>query len=220
MPSFGDLERSAAELYPYRWPITAGLLLAAAGIVAFAARRRWHAVLWRHRLATLLVAAPVLTLALPVGWYALSPLWTRSHLEEASPLAIRADSQATDGSTTAAAPASTFLARTTHMGAFMGADGFHFGRGRALIIETEPGRYTLRVEEFSVRNGPDLYVYLTPAPDGGSVEGAINLGKLKATDGSFNYEIPPGTDIARFKNAIVWCRRFSALFASAPLEPA
>ena len=51
----------------------------------------------------------------------------------------------------------------THRGMFEGADDFHFGRGDALLIETAPGAYTLRFENFSVRNGPDLFVYLERA---------------------------------------------------------
>ena len=101
---------------------------------------------------------------------------------------------------------------------FSGADDFHFGEGNALLIETEPGVYTLRFEEFSVRNGPDLLVYL--ASDENSVDGAINLGELKATDGAFNYEVPAGTDVAQYQYAIVWCRQFEVLFASAPLDGA
>lgn len=42
--------------------------------------------------------------------------------------------------------------------------------------------------------------------------------ELKATDGAFNYLIPPGTDISAYRSAIVWCRQFAMLFASAPLE--
>ena len=51
------------------------------------------------------------------------------------------------------------------MGAFHGTDEFHFGRGTASIIETARGRFTLRLDDFSVRNGPDLFVYLSPAAD-------------------------------------------------------
>jgi hypothetical protein len=109
----------------------------------------------------------------------------------------------------------SFEAGVRARGQFMGADDFHFGRGDALLIETGPGLYTLRLEEFSVRNGPDLFVYLTP--DKNSVEGAINLGGLKATDGAFNYDVPPGTDLSQYEYAIVWCRQFTVLFASAPL---
>ena len=51
-------------------------------------------------------------------------------------------------------------------GVWSGADDFHFARGEVLIIETEPGVFILRVENFSVRNGPDLFVYLSPDADG------------------------------------------------------
>ena len=99
----------------------------------------------------------------------------------------------------------------------MGADDFHFGRGTAQLIETAPGAYTLRFEDFSVRNGPDLFVYLTPDPTGESIDGGINLGALKATDGAFNYELPPSTDVSQFSSAIVWCKQFAVLFAVAEL---
>jgi hypothetical protein len=68
-----------------------------------------------------------------------------------------------------------------------------------------------------VRNGPDLFVYLSPNEDG-YADGAVNLGELKATDGAFNYDVPAGVDVSQFRSAIVWCKRFSVLFAVAPLE--
>ena len=104
-------------------------------------------------------------------------------------------------------------------GSFYGSDDFHFGRGTATIIETAPGRFHLRLEDFSVRNGPDLFVYLSPAADGYD-DGALEIGKLKATDGAFGYDLPEGTDPADFASAIIWCKQFSHLFATAPFEPA
>ena len=98
----------------------------------------------------------------------------------------------------------------------MGADDFHFGRGQALLIEAEPGKYILRFEEFSVRNGPDLFVYLSPDAEG-YAKNALKLGGLKGTDGAFNYDVPEGTDVSQFKSAVVWCDQFSVLFATAPL---
>ena len=199
MSFFGDLERFASDLYPYRWPITiaaATLLIAA---IAFAYRRSWHHALWRHKLAMALVVVPALALAAPAGWYTLSPFWERSHLEEASPLeaatvnagpsetapTVMEPADAPESSDPPAAPIeSPFMARITHRGQFRGADDFHFGRGQAQLIETAPGRYTLRFEDFSVRNGPDLFVYLSPDADG-YADGAVNLGELKATDGAF-----------------------------------
>ena len=122
------------------------------------------------------------------------------------------------GTATAAPTASPFIARTTLTGSFSGTDDFHFGRGTARIIETAPGAYVLRFENFSVRNGPDLYVYLSPNASGYD-RAALELGTLKATDGSFGYALPAGTDPADIKSAIIWCKQFSHLFAVAPLDP-
>jgi hypothetical protein len=241
---FGDIERFVAELYPYRWPLTVGALIFLATVLGLAYRRGWHFVIWRHRVASGLVAAAVLAVAIPAGDYFLSPLWERSFLQEESPLAVAAEGTeqpgiisetpstsigldapgSPDESEVDAAPeettldntASEFTAAVIATGEFKGADDFHFGRGQALLIETAPDAYTLRFEDFSVRNGPDLFVYLSQDP-GGYTNDALGLGRLKATDGSFNYEIPAGTDVSQFKSAIVWCKPFSVLFAAAPL---
>ena len=104
------------------------------------------------------------------------------------------------------------------VGRFRGADDFHFGRGRARLLETAPGRYVVRFEDFAVRNGPDLYVYLSPRADGYAKD-AIELGRLRATDGSFNTRVPDGTDVTNAKSVVVWCKQFSVLFAVARFEP-
>ena len=62
----------------------------------------------------------------------------------------------------------------------------------------------------------DLHVYLTTEPESYGTD-PLYLGALKATDGAFNYDVPAGTDVSRFKGALVWCRQFSVLFAIAPL---
>ena len=241
---FGDIEELVGDLYPYRWPITIGLVLVSLAILAFAYRQGWHLIAWRHKLPSAVIAIVFVAVSVPAGDYLLSPLFERSTVCEASPIAgagagsegCQTDSvgaamastatpspvttrasQATATPTPAAT--STFAARVTHQGQFHGADDFHYGEGTALIIETAPDQYVLRFEEFSVRNGPDLFVYLSPqAGDVGG--GAINLGGLKGTDGAFNYDIPAGTDVSQFQSAIVWCKQFSVLFAAAPLSEA
>ncbi|CAN5803625.1 hypothetical protein BH20CHL1_BH20CHL1_03400 [soil metagenome] len=287
MEIFGNLERLAAGLYPYRWPISVVVILVLAGSAYLIYERGWHTVLWRRPLMTAIVAVPLLAIALPVSYYLISPLWTRSHLEEASPLMV-ADAQITEqrvsaNSTPAAEsamapemkPASEatstpessevvpiaptpermpeptqtaqpaivntpeapptsepateptaepqpepapveFVPAVVRSGSFYGADDFHFGSGSALIIETEPGVYVLRFENFSVQNGPDLFVYLSTSPDGYG-DGSYSLGQLKATDGSFNYDIPPGIDPWSYGSVIIWCEPFAVLFATAPL---
>jgi hypothetical protein len=267
---FGELERLIDDLYPYRWAIAAAVVaqLALLGVTGYA--RGWHRAIWRRRLLSAAIALPVLLITLPLGYYALSPLWSRTTLHEESPLAAIAVAQPapdmrsatatptpTSPRATATIPRSTMLTQAAtpesmqvatavptgtampsqtpvatptpelptptpfapHVargGQFSGADDFHFGRGTALLIETAPGAFTLRFEEFSVRNGPDLHVYLSTAADGLG-DGSLDLGSLKATDGSFNYEVPAGVDISAYRSVVIWCEPFAVLFAFAPL---
>jgi len=224
---FGDLETLIADdLYPYRYVITPLLALALVGAAFVAYRIGLHRVVVRNPIRSAVVAVPLTIVAVVAGNYFLSPLWERSFLDERSPLAAAAADTASPAaespsdSSTGGAQMASFMASTALSGMFRGSDDFHFGRGDALIIESEPGKYVLRFENFSVRNGPDLYVYLSEDPDGKGVTEMLNLGKLKATDGAFNYEIPSGIDVSKIKSAIVWCKQFAVLFAHATLMEA
>lgn len=85
-----------------------------------------------------------------------------------------------------------------------------------MLIATTPDQFVLRLEDFSVQNGPDLFVYLSTNPNGWSDDG-LNLGELRATDGSFNYDVPVGVDIYQYQSVVIWCRAFAVLFATAPI---
>lgn len=97
----------------------------------------------------------------------------------------------------------------------------HHARGQALIIDSG-GRTYLRFENFEIENGPDLRVYLSRA--GSEANGDdlaadfIDLGGLKGNIGDQNYAVPEGTDLSRYRSAVVWCRRFSVGFAVAPVD--
>ena len=108
-------------------------------------------------------------------------------------------------------------ATTLSTGQWQGADDFHFGSGGARIVEATDGTLSLVLEDSSVQNGPDLVIYVSPDPDGWTDE-AVNLGGLKATDGTFSYEIPSETSIGDIASAVVWCRAFGVLFATATLD--
>ena len=41
---FGDLERLAADLYPYRWPIAVGIMAVIVATGTFGYRKGWHIV--------------------------------------------------------------------------------------------------------------------------------------------------------------------------------
>lgn len=234
---FGRFEEFFSDvIYPV-WPLWLALFVAGMATGAFVAYRLgWHRVALRHRLLTSVSVALIVAVAAPVGWYTLSPLWERNTVCEASPIAdAGTGSEKCDDFAIAAtmppsttpidAPepsataeptvAPTFAASVVRQGEWIDGDDFHFANGKALLIETEPGKYTLRVEEFSVRNGPDVFVLLSPSND--YEDGALNLGGLKGTDGAFNYDIPAGTDVTQYMSAIIWCRQFDVLFGHAEL---
>lgn len=240
MNVIGDIERLfATSLYPWRVPIALVLALAFIGLVVLARRRGWFVAARRHPGRSAAVGVIVLAIGLPVAWYLGSPLFIRTELIEPAPAAAiestapspppaSADAPATSAvpieapasPSVAATPEPTPFAPTTvAIGTFHGADDFHFGEGSASIIETEPGSFTLRFEDFSVRNGPDLYVYLSPDA-AGYADGAVELGTLKATDGAFGYQLPDGLDPSGFASAVIWCKQFAVQFAVARLDPA
>lgn len=234
MNPIGDLERLfATSLYPLRVPIAIAAAIGMVGLVVVARRRRWFAAARRHPGRTTAVVALVLAIGLPVGWYLASPLVIRTELFEPAPVGVAgavpsaaaapsanaATAALSANGAVAPSAAAAFVPATLATGAFRGADEFHFGEGTASIIETAPGRYALRFEAFSVQNGPDLYVYLSPDADG-YADGALELGTLKATDGAFGYELPDAIDPADFASAVIWCKQFAVLFAVAPLAAA
>lgn len=202
MPIIGDLERLFASLFPYRVPIAIGLAVLAVVFLVLAWRRRWYRVLTEHPRASAAALVLLLVVGGPIGWVLGSPLFIRTELIEDPPVA-------------AAGSAATSVLLE---GELVGADDFHFGEGRVELIETSPGVLTLSFTDLSVLNGPDLFVYLSPDPAGWT-EDAVLLGGLKATDGSFSYDVPSGVDVADIGSAVIWCRAFAVLFASAELSP-
>jgi hypothetical protein len=102
------------------------------------------------------------------------------------------------------------------MGNFVDAgDGFHKAQGVAKVINLADGKTFLRLENLKTTNGPDLYVYLSTGKD---VSDIVNLGRLKGNIGNQNYEIPTGTDLAKYNTVLIWCKAFSTLFGSAKLS--
>ena len=237
MPSIGDIANDVARtLYENRIAVAIASVALVVVVVFVARRLGWFAAARRHPGRTAGFVGVALVVLLPTAWYLGSPIFIRTSLVEASPVEeaapgaspanVRPSPTASpDASAVASAPATAspaptpsatpFAALTVATGEFRGTDDFHFGSGTASIIEVEPGRFHLRLEDFSVRNGPDLYVYLSPAPDDWT-EDALELGVLKATDGSFGYDLPPGADPSAYRSAIIWCKQFSHLFATAP----
>jgi hypothetical protein len=101
-------------------------------------------------------------------------------------------------------------------GSFIGAgDGFHNAEGLAKVIPLEDGHTIIRLENFKSTNGPNVHLYLATDK---AASNFIDLGRLKANNGNQNYNIPNGTDLAKYNMALIWCKDFSVLFGSAQLR--
>ncbi|SDJ43447.1 Electron transfer DM13 [Actinokineospora alba] len=187
-------------------------------------------LLRRRATKVVLVAALVL---LAGGLWAFQPwkIFTRSTVDEALPAGFAATtSQQAPATTEPMAPASTEPMAPTSMappagpkvlaeGAFRSHE--HPTAGTARVLE-QNGTRLLRLEGFSTSDGPDVHVWLSDAkagaPEGAFDDGRyVKLGKLKATDGNQNYEIPAGTDLAGLSSVVIWCDRFNVAFGAAPL---
>jgi hypothetical protein len=104
----------------------------------------------------------------------------------------------------------------TRTGSFIGAgDGFHNAEGLAKVIPLGDGNSVLRLENFKSTNGPNVHLYLSTDKTASKF---IDLGRLKANNGNQNYNIPHGTDLAKYNMALIWCKDFSVLFGSADLK--
>jgi hypothetical protein len=106
-------------------------------------------------------------------------------------------------------------------GEFTGADASHQGSGTATIVQREGGDLVLQLEDFSVTDGPDLYVYLTgaAAPASGDDLGEIvDLGLLRSPTGDQEYDIPDDTAVEDYSSVVIYCLAFEVLFAYAPLS--
>jgi len=101
------------------------------------------------------------------------------------------------------------------MGMFRDGEPGHRGSGTATLGRDAAGRAVLVLSDFSVTNGPDLHVILGATPGGGG--DGLDLGKLKATDGTFSYDIPADADLASFRSVTIWCASFPTIFAVATL---
>jgi Electron transfer DM13 len=164
-------------------------------INSFLQRPRWQ-------LAT--VAATALVL-LAAAWYLISPLFINVAVNESAP----------NSSTTA-----TSSDTASKSGKFYNVA--HDGEGTATLTKQSDGSYLLRLENFKVLNGPDLYVYTSSIAKPGESDvkesNSLSLGRLKGNVGAQNYVIPAGTPLEQLRSVVIWCKAFGVNFASASLE--
>ena len=171
------------------------------------------------------IAAAILLLA--AGWYLGSPLFIRTTANEALPTAAIAPTPPglSPAATLGVVPSPSFSAQTTfsNRGQLQYVDALHNGKGAVVLGVTGSccpvaDRYFLRFEDVAITNAPDVHVYLSKELGGKWSESTSKyLGPLKATNGSFNYDVAP-SDAGEYKSVVVWCRVFAVLITWADLE--
>lgn len=126
-----------------------------------------------------------------------------------------------DAVTQAESGAATTMPIALLQGSFRGVH--HDGMGTATVYRLDDDTRVLRLTDFEIDNGPDLYVYLvasTDAPDNDTVEraGFVSLGPLKGNKGDQNYVIPADLDVSSYRAVSIWCKRFGVNFTTAALS--
>lgn len=171
-------------------------------------------------------AAAVGLAGLALAWYLGSPLFIRTYVSEDLPAAgLRTPaptfgtappnaSEPMPSATAAQGDAPAVLAR----GELGFVDNLHNGKGEVRIVRVGDRR-VVRFESVAITNAPDIHIYLSKDTGGRYVEAnTVYLGPLKATNGSFNYEIPASVDLTQYKSVVVWCRAFTTLITWADLR--
>ena len=168
-----------------------------------------------HRTRNLILVGLGLAVALPVGWYLLSPLFIDRVVEEELPFV---PAEATAAMEEAMAEPEKVMEEPMPPGEM--ADMRILAQGE--FYDLADGSRVLRFEDFAVLNGPDLQVWLVPVdpvPDtvGVEIPGYFDLGPLKGNIGDQNYDLPAELDLSDFKSVVIWCQPFRVPFNAAPL---
>lgn len=142
--------------------------------------------------------------ALWFAYYAISPFFINITADEALPEETQTEStENTHAETPAPVRAATVVGTAGHPAS-----------GTARLVEAG-GQTYVRYENFKTLNGPDLYVYLAKDLD---AKEFVDLGRVRATEGNVNYEVPAGVDASSYRYVLIWCKAFGVLFNSADLR--
>jgi hypothetical protein len=98
------------------------------------------------------------------------------------------------------------------------SDPIHYGKGKVTVYE----KAVFLGPDFEVGPGPAFHVYLVPKA---SIRGSadvkdqmfVDLGRLRAFQGSQVYKVPDGVDLKKYPSVVIWCERFSVLISPADL---
>jgi len=116
-------------------------------------------------------------------------------------------------------PGDTTMTKVVYSGALIGGEAGDEARGD-VTIEKLGDKYYLVFKNFQSNSGPDVHIYLskTAGNHANPPTEYVDLGFMKYTSGTFNYELVGEPDIAQYKYVLVWCARFRIQFGYAEMK--
>ena len=163
------------------------------------------------RIIYYIIGGIVFVAVIGFGYYAISPLFLNIKADEALP-----GIQTAVGQKEAMIEGGAIMkdAITDKKGAEVVGTTGHPASGTVRIVSAA-GKNYVRYENFKTINGPDIYVYLSKDLKANDF---VSLGKVRATEGNVNYEIPDTVNPADYPYVLTWCKTFGVLFNSARIN--
>ncbi len=162
---------------------------------------------WRSALGA---SALAVAIGVPLVAYVVVPALVKSTLVEDLPVAGAPPAASASAVSPTAAPLETL-----RVGQLVRISPADYGTGVVRIVGVGADRF-VRFEDVDIAGAPDMYVYLSDRTDGRPGQ-FVDLGRLKATNGSFNHAIPPSVDLSGVRSVVVWCRQFTVTVTYAVL---
>ena len=160
----------------------------------------------------ILLAVIIIVIAIPIAWYLISPLFIVKEANDSFPnTTLEKEMERMEGEVVEMDDLMPLQPVIRYNGTFKSSA--HDVTGNASVIETGSSR-VLRFENFETLNGPDLHIYLSKDLEATDY---VDIGKIKATKGNVNYDLPPTISLDEYKYVLIWCEPFRVLFGSAEI---
>ena len=106
-----------------------------------------------------------------------------------------------------------------YRGVLIGGEAGDQARGDVTIEKVGAKKY-LVFKNFASNNGPDVHVYFSKTIGSHAVPPTAykDLGLLKYTSGTFNYELLMEPDVVNYKYVLIWCAQYRIQFGYTELK--
>ncbi|MBL0183949.1 MAG: DM13 domain-containing protein [Chitinophagaceae bacterium] len=116
-------------------------------------------------------------------------------------------------------PSDTSTTQILYSGSLIGGEAGDQARGD-VTVERVGSRKYLVFRNFNSNSGPDVHVYFskTIGSHASPPTEYKDLGFLKYTSGTFNYELLTDPDISNYKYVLIWCAQYRIQFGYTELK--